>query len=354
MTKSYDQSELVTILKKYIFDHNGVVPSRNVFIHQTGIGRHFIEKHFKTWEGLLAAIGQKKELAPGKEEQYLKRYKSICLKKELIQGHFRHILDLNLLFEKAGRPASLKMIAMPDTHAKFMDKPAVKAFIKFCAFYNPDIFGILGDLSDCEGLSHWPDSSMEPRRIVPEMKITRQLLQEIQDATPKATTRFFCMGNHEDWINQALTRMPEFFDGLEDLDIEITPEKLMGLSKHEYEIFPLNHLVQIGKAHFTHGLFTGTHHAKKHLDTLKANIYYGHLHDTQEFNQTSMEGHLEASSLACLCRLDAKFLKGRPNNWVHGFGIFEFFPDGNYTFLKPKIFNGRFSYFGQVFDGNIL
>ena len=66
----------------------------------------------------------------------------------------------------------------------------------------------------------------------------------------------------------------------------------------------------------------------------------------------SIDGPIEGHSLGCLCRLSAAFMKGRPNNWVHAFGIYEFFRDGTFTFTKPCIFNGRFSYNGQVFDGN--
>jgi hypothetical protein len=158
-------------------------------------------------------------------------------------------------------------------------------------------------------------------------------------------------GNHERWITNAFTEMPELFDGLAELDIEINLKTLLGLPKFGYDLFPLNDLVQIGRAHFTHGIYTTMHHAKKHLDTFKASIYYGHLHDNQEHNQTSVEGPMEAVCLGCLCRKDAKFLKGKPNNWVHSHGVYEFFPDGSYTFVKPRINGGRMAYNGQVFAG---
>lgn len=352
MASRYEQHQLIVKVQE-LARTLGRPPSRAEFCAQMPKSRGSIIEHFKTYTSMLeAAALVKKEMPIAQERSFLAKYKSLCLRKEQIQGFFRHTLDLNEMFRRAGNPRSLKMVAQPDTHAKFMDIPAINALIKFLHWYNPDVYGILGDLSDCEGLSHWPTSDLEPRRIVPEMKTTRLLLDRISVATPKAHTRFFCTGNHEDWIFQAMGRMPEMFEGLEDLGIEISPEKLMGLDKHGYEIFPLNHLVKIGNAHFTHGIFTGTHHAKKHLDTFKASIYYGHLHDLQEHNQTSMDGHMEAVSLGCLCRLDAKFLKGRPNNWVHAFGVFEFFPDGTYTFFKPRILNGKFSMHGQVFDGN--
>jgi hypothetical protein len=286
------------------------------------------------------------------EKRMLRKYNSLCAKKEQIQGFFRHTLDLDEMFKRAGNPKSLKVIAQPDTHAKFVHRPSFNAFLKFMKYYAPDVLIIMGDFADCEGLAHWEPNSLEPRRIVPEMKIARDLLKQEVEATETCTTRIFLEGNHEYWIQMALTRMPELFEGLEDLGFEINVKTLLALDKFGFDFFPLNHLIKIGKAHFTHGLYTTMHHAKKHLDTFKGNIYYGHLHDVQMHNQTSLDGHMETASLGCLCRLDAQFLKGRPNNWVNAFGIFEFLPNGSYTFIRPSIIEGVFSYNGTLFDGN--
>lgn len=281
-----------------------------------------------------------------------RQYTKLCSKKEQIQGFFRHTLDLGELFRRAGNPEVLKVSAQPDTHVKFMDVPAVNCYIKFIEYWKPDVHLILGDFLDCEGISHWPSESLEPRRLVPEIVQGKRLLERIGAAIPNCSSKVYLFGNHEAWIEQAFTKMPELFDGLAELGIEINLNTLLGLEKLGYDLFPLNHLVQIGKAHFTHGIYTGNGHPKKHIDTFKANIYYGHLHDDYQSNQTSMEGNIEAASLGCLCRLDAKFLKGRPNNWVHTFGNFEFFRDGSYNFYKPKILNGKLAFNGLVFDGN--
>lgn len=304
---------------------------------------------FGTYTDLIKATGLAAEFSTTQLE---KKYQKLCSRREQIQGFFRHTLDLKELFDRAGNPPSLKCVAQPDTHVKFIDPVAFSCFLKFLLWYNPHLHLILGDFADCEGLSHWEPGDMQPRRIVPEMKLARKLLEKIVAVTPKCSTRIFLEGNHENWIEQALQRMPELFEHLEDLGIEVSVRSLLNLERYGYQFFPLNHLVQIGEAHFTHGIYTSTHHAKKHLDTFKCNIYYGHLHDTQESNATSIYGPIEAVSLGCLCRLDAKFLKGKPNNWVHSFGVFEFFPDGNYTFFKPKIINGRMSFCGEVFTGD--
>lgn len=357
-----DEHELVSALKALALEL-GKIPTRREFTTRHRGADYSLTRTFGTYIALVKAAGM--ETHNGKLDRtiespfnakspqaLLREYKALCSRREQIQGFFRTVLDLKDLFERAGNPPVLKLLAQGDTHAKFVDRAAFNAYKKFASYYCPDIHLIMGDFVDCEGLSHWPPDDLEPRRIVPEMKIGRALLQETVESTPTCSTRLFLEGNHERWIEQAFTKMPELFDGLAELDIEINVKTLLGLSSFGYEFFPLNELLQIGGAHFTHGLYTGKHHAAKHLDTFKTNIYYGHLHDTQEHNQTGIDGHVEASCLGCLCRKDAKFLKGKPNNWVHTAPVFEFFPDGSYNHYKPRIFNGRMAFNGMVFDGN--
>lgn len=362
-----DLHGLVAALKQIILE-TGKIPNREEFATKI-TGAHKALALCGGYKEVLKAAGidphvhfngpQKREMGkdilfPGQKpftDKLIREYKSLCAKVEKIQGFYRHVVNLEELFARAGNPPSLKVSAQPDTHAKFMDRQAVDCYLKFLAWYQPDVHIILGDFVDCEGLSHWEPDDLKPRRLVPEMKTARDLLSRIVELTPKCSTRIYLEGNHEHWIEKALCEMPELFEGLAELDIEINLNSLLALKKFHYELFPLNHLVQIGKAHFTHGIYTPAHHAKKHLDTFKTNIYYGHLHDTQETNQTSVDGPMEAASLGCLCRLDAKFLKGRPNNWVHAHGVFEFFPDGTYTFMKVRIINGRMSFAGQIFSG---
>lgn len=311
-------------------------------------------KTFGTFTALLRASGLKTYREPEQKQvnKLLKQYRALCSKTEQIQGFFRHVLNLEEMFLRAGNPPVLKLSAIFDVHAKFVDPAAWNCYLKFLSCWKPHAHLIGGDFVDCEGLSHWDPDDLNPRRIVPEMKTGRQMLQQVKDAGPDISSLIYLEGNHESWIAKAFCEMPELFEDLADLGIEINLKSLLALDRFGYELFPLNHLVQIGKAHFTHGIYTSQNHAKAHLDKLKTNIYYGHLHDTQETNQTSVDGPMEAVCGGCLCRLDAKFLKGKPNNWQHAILNFEFFPDGTYTVYKLRIIRGRLAFNGQVFDGN--
>ena len=139
-------------------------------------------------------------------------------------------------------------------------------------------------------------------------------------------------------------------DELQTLGVNLQIQELLGLKKLGYKIIPSNEILRIGNhCHFIHGFYTNTHHAKKHLDVFGVNVYYGHLHDVQQHSTVSVNGVHEAMSLGCLRNTNAPFLRGKPNNWSHAFGIFEFRADGYYTRYVPTIINGMFTFDGKIF-----
>lgn len=348
------KDELEISLRKMI-QEKGEIPTRHEFMANVRGADYRIKKYYGNYTNMINSFGLAKlpEEKQSLANEFEKKFKKIVSKKEQIHGFFRHTLDLEELFKKAGNPEVLKVVWQPDTHLEEADEQALKVFEDFCMFYQPHVHGILGDFLGCSGASHWPAKDLTPKRMVPEIKHGRIWLKNFRNKVKSVSTGIYLEGNHENWIQQMLLNMPEFFDGLSDLGIEINLNTLLGLESFGYDFFPVNHLIQIGKAHFTHGIYTGSAHAKKHLDVFKTNIFYGHLHDTQNAEQTSVEGPMVSQSLGCLCKLDAKFLKGRPNNWSHAFGVFEFFPDGSFTYFVPRIINGKMSFCGQIFDGSI-
>ena len=341
---SMDKHDLVAKLKE-LASNLGRVPRRDEY---TQIVREYdYKKSFGTFTALLHAAGFKgKELAKEHKKEKVK----FKFKKSIIESFKINEIDLDEIFKAAGNPEVLKFIVQPDTHVKNRNTEAVKIFIDFCRWYKPNAHIILGDFLDAEGISHWPNASLEPRQFIPEVIEARELLSAIVEATPDCISRIFLTGNHEDWISQAMAhKMPEFFNGLDELGLLPDLKKLLDLEKFGYELLPVNEILKIGKAHFTHGLYVGNNHPKKHLDTIKGNIYYGHLHDVLSTHQPSIGGFMEAVSLGCLCRVDAPFMKGKPTNWVNSFGVFEFFKDGSYSFYLNRIFDNKMSFNGKVF-----
>ena len=319
----------------------GRVPKRDEFVAHDGSYAYL--KHFGGYTQLLHAAGFKGKEAKEKPQKFkfVKRY---------IESFKLHELSLDDLFQKHGNPEILRIVAQPDTHMKHKDEDAVSALLDFIGWYKPHVHIIGGDLLDADGISHWPANDLKPRSFIPEVVQAREFLDALRTKIGASGDIIYIEGNHEDWIRQAMVqKMPEFFFGLAELGLLPDLKSLLELEKRDIPLIPVNEFLKIGKLHFTHGLYTGPSAPKKHLALVKGNIYYFHTHDVLTHHEPSMNGMIEAASLGCLCRLDAPFLKGRPNNWVHAFGIFEIQRDGNYSFYCPKIFGGSFSYNGKRF-----
>ena len=272
-----------------------------------------------------------------------------------LESFVRHDADIKQMFRRAGlkRGGIFKLVVQPDTHVPYHDRSALSAFNKFLDWYKPHGLINIGDFWEAESVSHWPARGPAPRRLAPEILSCRKELDETEAAAGKQCRfkRFF-IGNHEAWLDQYLVaKIPEALDGLEELGVNLSVKKLLQLKERGYKTIPENEALRIGEAHFIHGYYTNKYHAQKHLDVWRCNIYYGHTHDVQSATNVSIYGLHQAQSLGCLRDLNARFLKGKPNNWAHAFGIFEFRYDGAYTVTVPIMIEGRFSYAGVLFDG---
>lgn len=264
-----------------------------------------------------------------------------------------HNMPVRELFKAARLPHDgvFRMVVQPDTHVPYHDHAAVEAFCSFVKWYKPHGLINLGDFLENESVSHWPTATSKPRRLVPEIKTGRMLLRKIGDAAgPQCIFKRFIIGNHEDWLDQMLVnKIPEVYDGIEELGIGLRIQDLLELKDLGYRVIPMNEILQVGNLCYIHGYYTQTHHAKKHLEVFGTNLMYGHLHDSQEYSAVSIKGIHQATSIGCLRQLNADFLKGKPNNWSHNFGIVEYRIDGNYTKVVPTIVDGEFSYAGKIF-----
>lgn len=323
----------------------GHAPSKREFTkHSKSIHHSSVISRFKTWSAAVIAAGMTPNEPTQKKSS--KKEKKFKYKKSLIDSFVVHELDTSGIF-KDDRDY-IDIIAMPDTHVKNRDNKAVTCFLSCLEKIQADVFVILGDFLDAEGISHWPTDSLEPKRFIPEILDARELLDAIDRRLPPGCVKAFLCGNHEDWLRQAMvSKMPELFDGLAELGLMPDIEKLLELSERGYSFFDVNHFLKIGPTYYTHGLYTGANHPAKHLKVTKATVYYGHLHDDLSASEPSISGFVEAASCGCLCRLDAPFMKGKPTNWAHGFRHVRLFKNGKYISNQIKIKDGKAVFFGQ-------
>ena len=264
-----------------------------------------------------------------------------------------HQTDVRALFKQARLKETdvLRIVVQPDTHVPEHDDIAVSTFCQFLEYYKPHGLVNLGDFVENESVSRWEPKTPAPRRLVPEIVEAKDVLRRIDKAAgPQCIYKRFLIGNHEDWLEQTLvSRVSEIYDGIGELGVDLRIQSLLGLKDLGYRVIPLNEILQLGELHFIHGYYTNKHHAAKHLEVFGVNLMYGHLHDIQSHSGVSVRGVHEAISIGCLRSLDAKFMKGKPNNWSHAFGIVEYTIDGNYTRYVPFIIDGRFCFHGRSF-----
>jgi len=272
-----------------------------------------------------------------------------------LENFATHIADVGAMFKYADLKQDdvFRLVVQSDTHVPDHDAHAVATMCKFMDYYKPHGLINIGDFMEMESVSHWAPKTAGVRRIVPELETASNVLNDVESAAGKQCKfkRFF-IGNHEDWLDQYFVlKIPEFFDGMKEYGVDIRIQNLLRLKKRGYRIIPFNEILRIGKAHFIHGYYTTKYHAQKHLDVFGCNIYYGHTHDVQMATNVSVNGLHQSASMGCLRDLNARFLKGKPNNWTHAFGVFEFRYNGSFTPLIPIIYDHKFSYNGIMFDG---
>ena len=359
-----DAHDLVIALKE-MYRELGRMPTRAEFEARTVGGNYKIRKLFGNWDKLVSSAGlptyderrsghklnhvANLDTPPGKRAKF--KYEPAKVDPNAFQNAL--VINLKELFGRAGNPPFLSMIAIPDVHVEHMDRRAVNCAIELITRRQPDLLLFFGDFLNAGGLSHWPGDSLHEKRIVPEIKRGRELLARFRAASQKIVWAGFLEGNHEDWIRQFMCSgvNPQLFDGLPDLGFDISTASLLNLKELGFQFFKVNQIIRIGKAAFTHGMYTGDNHPKQHLIKAKGTIFYGHCHDDKSYIDTSMDGAVEAQSSACLCDLNPSFLRGRLNNWRHGVMEFCIFPNGDFIKTMHHISKGRIVINGKLFQG---
>lgn len=204
----------------------------------------------------------------------------------------------------------------------------------------------LGDIMDFDQISKFNKGSplAESRNINDDYKVAGKILDRHLSIVRKnnRTAKFTLLeGNHEERIERWVSQNPQA-KGLVEVDVGL---KLGQRGINWVRSWSKGELYKVGKAYFTHGLYTNQYHAQKMVNNFGVNIYYGHTHDHQSFSKIfkGKDKTLEGMSLGCLCEYNQSYMQGRPSNWQQMFGVLMINKDtGYYQMIPIKIFDHSF------------
>ena len=243
-----------------------------------------------------------------------------------------------------------KVLCIPDMHCPFQDDLSLNALERYMADSRFDEVIYIGDLLDFAQISKFNKGSPqeESRLVSDDYKIAGKILDRhisiIRKNNRKA--KFTLLeGNHEERIERWLAQNPQV-KGLVEVEVGL---KLGERGIKWVRAWSRGELYKIGKAYFTHGLYTNQYHAQKMVNNYGVNIYYGHTHDHQSFSKVlkGKDKTIEGMSLGCVCEYDQSYMQGRPSSWQQGFGVFYFDKDTgffnrtfvgiyNHSFISPE------------------
>jgi predicted phosphodiesterase len=241
-------------------------------------------------------------------------------------------------------------VVLPDIHHPYHDKGCIKAVFKFIKDNAKQITHIilLGDQMDMEAASHWNENN---KRVVEGKRIKKEytmfdgdILSPIEKMLPKAE-KVFLIGNHEDWVEQAIDSNPQG-EGYWEI------ENNLHLTKRGWKVIPLNGHYNFGKLTMCHGLYTNEFHAKKTVLAYGGSVLYGHTHDLQEYTMVRPVSNSEihkGKSIGCLCNRSQKYGKNRPNKWVHAFSVVYGYECGWFNEYTINIVKGKFVWNGKLY-----
>lgn len=246
-----------------------------------------------------------------------------------------------------------KVLVLPDIHYPVEDKRTMTAVEGYMASQKWDEMVYLGDVMDFNCISSHNKNNLravEGSSLAEDYDYVNGKFQLHRSIVGFNTKITYLEGNHE-------FRLERFIDANPRLKGMVEVEHALDLKRRKINwvrSWSKGEVYRIGKANFIHGIYTTEHHAKAHVMAYGENIFYGHMHDLQQFSFTRKGDNktITAHSLGCLCDYNQKYLHGRPTKWQQAVTTFNIFEDGFFTYYVTPIFKHRFvAPNGEVFSG---
>lgn len=232
-----------------------------------------------------------------------------------------------------------KVFVYSDIHYPEHNEYALSVATKVMGDYKPTKIVLIGDALDMTPVSHWINDKkrlVENKRLLKDYEGFNTVLNDmVKKAGKQLKEVIYLKGNHEEWVDQYLDKNPEL-EGLLEVEnnIKLDPKSKVKLSFVQYNDFH-----KIGKLYLTHGIYTNKYHSFKTVDNVNATVMYGHTHDVQMFTKSGLAKGMDkymGISIGCLCDMSPKYMRNKPNNWMHAFATVDVMNNGNFI---PKVYN---------------
>lgn len=237
-------------------------------------------------------------------------------------------------------------LILSDLQIPFEDPKTLRAVEKYMAAHTWAGLLYIGDFMDFDFISSFNDQNLRAtanRTFKQDYAYANKILDRHQlliwENNPYA--KFVMLeGNHEE-------RVERFLDANPKMQGSVEVENGLRLKERGFEwirSWSKGELYRIGKATFTHGLYTNQYHAKKMVDAYGSSIFYGHTHDVMEIPRThkGKQDIIVGQSIGCLCEYEQSYMKGKPSNWQQAFMVLHLLPNGNYTYYITRIIDHQF------------
>jgi predicted phosphodiesterase len=248
-----------------------------------------------------------------------------------------------------------RAVYVPDAHGRFVDRYALGAVLDFIQRNHVDQVIHLGDWLDNNPVSRHIEHSprlKEGERLLDEYRYTEKHiitpLEQAMRVKNRKAKLVMHEGNHESWVSKWLNKHPEI-EGM------VEPENYFRFAergiKYVYsdsrgELYKNGHLYSL------HGHFVSKNHAERHVSDYGVNVVYGHTHKVVQTPKVlrGKNKTLMATSLGCICKYDLPYMRGKPTDWQHAFGVYERLSNGFHNLYPVLIFNGSAAFGGNVYS----
>lgn len=235
-----------------------------------------------------------------------------------------------------------RALILGDIHLPFHNLPALTAAIEEGRRLDCRILILNGDTLDFYHLSRF-QKDPRVRRPKHEIALANQLLDNLDDAFPRAR-KIFKLGNHDERYDHYLqANAPELFEVLAE---HAGLDRLLELDDRGWEMVGQKRPIYLGKLPLIHGheyptpVLGPVNAARGLFLRSKASAMVNHHHQTSEHTETTIRDEMITTwSVGFLCGLHPEY--ARFNKWNQGAATVALDPRGRFDVRNFRIHQGR-------------